>query len=342
MVGPSGESPRPSPLRRGSTGSGSNADGTTTITNPNHCQKCNKNIVKSKPSLKCNCCHLSVHTTCLPDWTDISSTTELNKIISRAGLTWYCSNCQPKLTDYFYGPDIKPSFDQLDHKIDTLTRLMTENHKITKTYAQVTDESKGQNAEIKAIALRLDERTRREIQTRETLERKQSAILHNLPENVNTQSEVCVILQTLGFLPNSTTRISRLGTIRQNTSSAKPRPTKIHFHTEVMKIDFLRSFSSKIDQRHGLFVTLDLSKEEQVREYKLRQARNALSTKFSEHKYRIRGGNIQCQTSSSTTWNNVNSSEIAQTNPASDVHTDDSENNTIPAISTDLTHSDDS
>lgn len=268
---PISEQHRPSPLHQGSP------SGNAILVNPNHCQKCTRNINKSKPSLKCNCCHLATHTACLTDWADITTMAELNKITSRGGLTWYCPNCQPKLNDYIYGPDIKPSFDQLDKKLDSLTLLMTESHKITKTYAQATDESKGNSAEIKAIAQRLEERTKREIQTRETLERKQSAILHNLPENTNTHQEVGDLLQTLGFLPNSTTKVSRLGTKKPNTSTSKPRPTKIQFHTEIMKIDFLRFFHSTVTSKNGMFVTPDMTKEEQNREYKLRQAGNVLT-----------------------------------------------------------------
>lgn len=193
--------------------------------------------------------------------------------------------------------------NSLEDKIDTLTTLMTESHKVTKTYAQATDDSKGNSAEIKAIAQRLDERAKREIQIRENLERKQSAILHNLPENVNTHNEVCNLLQNIGFLPNSTTRISRLGTARQ---SSKSRPTKIQFHTEVMKIDFMRLFHSNLTHKDGLFITPDLSKEEQNREFKLRQARNELTAKFSENKYRVRSGKLQCQSYGSPTWNTIN------------------------------------
>lgn len=296
----------------------------TSATNLNQCQKCHRNVAKSKPSLKCCCCHLSTHTSCTTDWTDVTSNIELTKIISRPGLTWYCPGCQSKLSDYIYIPEIQPSLEQLDQKIDKLTQLVaenqkttdkidklhqlvSENHKITKTYAQITGESREDNTELKAIAKRLDERTSREIQTRENLERKQSVIIHYLPENVNTHSKVQEILQDLNFHPGSTTRVSRLGTFKQDMS--KPRPTKIQFHTEIMKIDFLRLFNSSSDKKNGIFATPDLSKEEQNREFLLRQSRNELTIKFKENKYRIRSGKLQCKTNSSD-WFNIDSNKL--------------------------------
>ena len=39
----------------------------------------------------------------------------------------------------------------------------------------------------------------------------------------------------------------------------------------------------------------NLSKEEQNREFKLRQTRNNLSTKFKTNKYRVCSGKLQCQ-----------------------------------------------
>ena len=83
---------------------------------------------------------------CLPDWNDIKLLwVDKN---NRPGLIWYCQNCQPKLADYFYGPEIRPSIDKLEQKIDTLTRIVTESRKITKTYAQVTGEPKDDIDEI--------------------------------------------------------------------------------------------------------------------------------------------------------------------------------------------------
>ena len=54
-----------------------------------------------------------------------------------------------------------------------------------------------------------------------------------------------------------------------------------------MKINFLRLFIVVLKR--------NLSKEEQNREFKLRQARNDLSTKFKTNKYRVGSGKLQCQ-----------------------------------------------
>ena len=270
-------------------------------TNPNHCLKCLKAVTKTKPSLKCNICHFSAHTYCLPDWADVLTMAELTKITSRTGLVWYCHRCLPKLPEYFFGPGVKPRLEQIDDKIENLTRLVTDSHKLTKTFAQVTGESNDNNAELKVIAERLDQRAKRESLERQKLERNQSAILHGLTEEVNTHKEVSDIVHGLGFLPNSITRVSRLGVQKLNRPQNKPRPVKIQFHTEIMKIDFLRYFNRWSD-RDWMFATPDLTKEEQAKEYKLRCIRNNLSDMFKDNKYRIRSGQLQCSENGTEAW----------------------------------------
>ena len=269
---------------------------------PSSCSVCSKTTNK-KPALKCCTCFAVTHTACVPEWADIKIETDLNKIIPRTGLMWYCSKCLPKLPHYFYGPEVKPRLEDIDSKIENLTKLVSENYKVCKLYSQVVDDSKENNAETRALAEELNNRAKQEALERDRLERKQSAILHNLHENYNTHIGVTSLLADLGFMQNSAVKISRLGSANQLNQS-KPRPVKIQFRSEVLKIDFLRLLN-RFSKRDDMFATQDLTKEEQNKEYQLRMKRNDLASKNPEHNYRVRNGMLQGKAKSSETWTNL-------------------------------------
>ena len=286
---------------RGSSGTPKQGNGTSTAVNPNNCAKCSK-VLGKKAVLKCECCHISTHTACLSDWTDIKNDNDLNKITSRSGLLWYCGTCLPKLPQYFYAPGVQPAIDNIGDKIESLTKLVADSYKITRTYAQVADDTKESGAEVRERLVKLEECTKQQIQERERLERKQSAIIHNVKEDINTHTATLRMLSDIGFTHHSATKISRLGAARtERSSSTKPRPIKIQFRTEIMKIDFLRVYNSW-DQRTNTFATPDLSKEEQEREYRLRMRRNQLSAQHSSNKYRVRNGELQQQVNGEGDW----------------------------------------
>ena len=111
------------------------------------------------------------------------------------------------------------------------------------------------------------------------------------------------LLADLGFMQNSAVKISRLGSANQLNQS-KPRPVKIQFRSEVLKIDFLRLLN-RFSKRDDMFATQDLTKEEQNKEYQLRMKRNDLASKNPEHNYRVRNGMLQGKAKSSETWTNL-------------------------------------
>lgn len=124
---------------------------------------------------------------------------------------------------------------------------------------------------------------------KEKQDRKRSAIVHLISESLNTHNTVLDILDQLGFHRDSVENISRLGRrpMGADNTMTKPRPTKIQFRTETMKIDFLAAFN-RWEDRNGSFSTPDLSKDDQLKEYQLRSKKRNLSTRHPDCKFRIK------------------------------------------------------
>ena len=257
----------------------------------NQCIRCSKAIGK-KLSLKCGTCNLAAHLLCMPEWSDLTSSAELNHVIKRPGLVWYCPNCHPTLKEYFPAPGVKPALDGIDEKLQHITQLLSENSKITKSFAQVAADQRTAEEEVRAATLRIEERSKKESSDREKCERKQSAVLHNIPKDTNTHDTIFEYLQALGFDCRHVDSISRVGRRTNRGAQDKSRPVKIKFVSEVIKIDFLRYYN-KWEEKADSFATLDLTKEEQQREYNLRCRRRDLQAKNESNRYRVRNGELQ-------------------------------------------------
>lgn len=278
-----------------------------TLSGNNSCAACSKSVTRSKCHLKCSTCHEFYHTLCIPEWNDITNQSEL-AIFDRPGVMWYCAKCQPTLKDYVLASGLKDSVELLSTKVDNVTKLLCENVKISKTYASVVND----NADIKNIAVRLEEKIQKQTISKERNERDLSAIVHGLSETGNTHDYVLDTLDCVSFGPSTVKKITRLGQRVNETStdSSKIRPVRITFNSEVNKIDFIRRYNNWSD-RNNTFATPDLSKEEQERGYKLRVTRRELIAKNPENKYRIRNGSIFVQNTNAdpTTWEIVPESE---------------------------------
>ena len=259
----------------------------------NQCIRCNKAIGR-KLSQKCGTCFKPAHLQCMPEWADLNDTNELNHVIKRPGLVWYCPRCHPTLAEYFPAPGVKTALEGVDKKLENIALLLSENSKITKSFAQVTAEQREAEEEARAATLRIEERYKRESNERERSERKQSAVLHNIPEDGNTHDIISGYLQDLGFDNSQVDSISRIGRRSDGFTREKVRPIKIKFVSEVFKIDFLGSYNSW-SERENTFATPDLNKEEQQKEYKLRCLRRNLKSRNESSRYRVRNGELQQQ-----------------------------------------------
>ena len=155
---------------------------------------------------------------------------------------------------------ILDSIDTLSAKVDSVSNLLCENVKISKSYASVVAD----NSDIKNIAIRLEEKIQKDSKSRERDEKDLSAVVHGLSETGNTHNYVLDTLDCVSFGPSSVKKIMRLGKLSGDSprDSSKIRPVRITFHTEIDKIDFIRRYNSW-PEKNRTFATPDLSKEEQ-------------------------------------------------------------------------------
>lgn len=153
-------------------------------------------------------------------------------------MLWYYHECLPTLSDYFPAPNIKSALEAVEQKVDNMTKLICENSKIVKSYAQIVSESQDTELEVNMIAERLEVHAIREADGGEKSLRKCSAILHKIPESGNTQNTVIDLLSNAGFNHNTIEEITRLGKLPSTSDTAKPWPVKVKFESEIMKTDF--------------------------------------------------------------------------------------------------------
>ena len=163
--------------RTSSTSGGSNA-----------CTLCTMSTY-NKPSLECCLCTRSTHTNCLPDWKDLNRSIDITKLFSRSGLKWYCQTCEPTLSDYISGDEIKKSLAQIETKMDSVQNLVCENIKLTKSETFKPDNT---FTEIKQTVERLETNAQSQLKQKEKEERAHSVIIHGLKENNNTMEVLMV------------------------------------------------------------------------------------------------------------------------------------------------------
>ena len=219
---------------------------------------------------------------------------------------WYCPKCLLTLPDYVRAPGVKDELEALNTKIDNLTKMNTEQFKLTKTFSEVvsdgSQDSGAASKQLKATADRLETRLRQDAEEREKLIRKSCAIIHRVPESQNTHNAILDMVSALNIACSNVRTISRLGR-RNNTTETNSynRPVKVEFTAEVVKIDIMKAFN-KWTHRAGCFATLDLTKEERDVEYQLRKKRNELKESNPHNNYSVRNGSLYVQINKTGNW----------------------------------------
>ena len=89
---------------------------------------------------------------------------------------------------------MKDELEALNTKIDNLTKMNTEQFKLTKTFSEVvsdgSQDSGAASKQLKATADRLETRLRQDAEENEKLIRKSCAIIHRVPESQNTHNAI--------------------------------------------------------------------------------------------------------------------------------------------------------
>lgn len=163
-----------------------------------------------------------------------------------------------------------------------------------------TDQIQPEIQEIKKLINTIKEKPPqpKEVSGREDL--RQNVIINGVPEGMkqDLQSRVLTILGGYNIHYTTVSNIYRVG--RYKDTQTRPRPIKLTFISQVVKREFMRNFHQ--DPTNEVYVTNDLTKEEQQKEYDLRVKKRTLVTENPSNKYRIRSGKVESQETSSSPW----------------------------------------
>lgn len=294
------------------------------------CSNCKKSSDKPvggcNVTVSCGTCHSTSHASCIEGWKGKIS----NHGYDLPGLVFYCSSCLPKLKEYVYGPTLAENMDECIQQLKSLTNLIGENLTKTKSYAQVLDENKQQTAEIKTILNTVKSSvdvsqenikqsindslpTSPELQELKVLVNKldhskkltpdpkipeidirNNVIIHGVEEGTkdSLQKRVLDLLHDYNIHYSYVTSIIRLG--RPKPDQKRPRPIKVSFISQVVKREFATRFAH--NRMEGIFITNDLTKEQQKQEFDLRNKKRQLQSENENKKFRIHNGKIEEQT----------------------------------------------
>lgn len=272
---------------------------------------CGKTTNK-KPHLECQECLKLFHTACLGKaWADISTVNDLKKmILSRNGLRWYCSDCEPKIRDYVHSTEISAALMSMDSKVESLTQLICANHQaLTISYRDQAAKSPkkpstSNNDEIqhvRKLVENVDTKLKAQRLAQDKLSRSLNVVIHNLEERNDTMANVSDVCQNLHFSKYLINQVTRIGQRNMADSNKKPRPTKISFSAAIHRDEFLKRFNTW-EGRGVCFCTADHDKAERDREYALRQERNKLQLSNSNNYYQVRNGAIFTKPKQSGKW----------------------------------------
>lgn len=270
----------------------------------NTCIYCRKGIGGKKLILNCACCINPAHLSCIEDWKEITTVADLNKIVGRSGILWYCNICLPTLRTYFPAEGVRETLREIDQKLENVTKMIAATNSNVKSYSEaVTANTTSPNTnEFTVLAKKLETRFKEDADTKQKQLRKVCAVVHNVSEDFNTHNVIFETLADLSVVHSSVVEISRLG--KKKTSYSKPRPIRIQFKTEVTKIDFLSRYSN-YERREDSFATLDLPPDLRDKEYKLRIKKRELSKENTGNKYSIRNGILFLLDRKSRQWTEV-------------------------------------
>lgn len=218
---------------------------------------------------------------------------------------WYCHVCLPTLPSYMPAAGVRDALEIIDKKLENVAKMIASTNSNVKSYAQALSETGAavvdpKLTEVKDLAEKLGSRLRQDEQDKEKQIRKVSAILHNIPEEENTHNVVFDTMTDLYIHHNTVTEISRLG--KKKSTYSKPRPIRIQFASEIIKLDFLRRYV-KYEHKEDSFATTDIPPEMRDIEFKLRIKKRELSKEHTGEKYQIRSGKLYQLDKKQNFWN---------------------------------------
>lgn len=242
------------------------------------CPKCEQGFSPGIDSIECESCQGWFHLECAGF---IKSDL---KTISKKGIHWYCNKCDGCFSSIII------KLHELSSQIDTLAKANENERSEVQSYAEVVkkfDVTSRQNQVMQ-------EQVSKQLKTiRDDMQAEQRALNLVLfgvrePDETNQTSDILTdidsIFKDCGLNYKLTkSQVYRLGP--KKTDSTRPRPLKVCLESEFDKWEVLRRINSIKPQ--GIYGRLDLSREEQEKDFRLRQELKKTREEDPEGKYKI-------------------------------------------------------
>lgn len=270
--------------RRGRVDSVASGDAASSRKNTekSKCEKCNKTL--SDLTIECESCFNWFHIRCVDlDASDMNT-------IEKRGIHWFCDKCDHVLNS------IDSRFKALETKLETF--IDTQESKSDETYASVVSKieksegvlSKHLNDQEKCIKDQ-EKQIKNLRNDLSTENRAKNVIIFGINEGESSPADTVELVNSMisecSFMFNAT----KSNTIRLGAKKVdKPRPVRLSLDSEFDKWELLKRINNlKVP---GTFARLDLTKEEQNKDFQLRQQLRDVRKQDPRSTYKIQKNQI--------------------------------------------------
>lgn len=279
------------PKSRSSSASRASADNCSS-----DCGSCNTTIQTGRGSVECEVCLRWYHLECV----DLSKD-DLATIGRAKGIHWYCKNCDA--TSYQHEKRLNSLEASLTKFLDDQTHSLTDRiaavetqlqevvesqQKATLTYSEVVTKLDASNKTGQAIQEQVSKQFSTLKTEIKTDNRAKNLVVFGMSEasadgeEDSLSESVGQLLKQCSIRPDvSSSECFRLG----QKKTDKSRPVKVVFKSESDKWEALRRINNM--KQKGIFARLDLTKEEQERDFRLRQELKQTREKNPNQKFKI-------------------------------------------------------
>lgn len=246
---------------------------------PAQCGRCAKHVGDHDQSIECDLCNRWYHVEC----TDLTKT-DL-KTVAKPSIKWYCFTCNDTLSS-------------LDSRIKTLEKVVndqvakqtTQIQHSTVTWADLASKLDSNNtfieSQVKTLKAELNKDKEKDF-------RSKNVILFGIKEDENTTFDQTIdqiqsVLSDCHLPPIELPKqnVHRLGP----RTPSKNRPIRIKLSSDTQKWEYLRRINQ--NRSKGIFARLDLNKEEQERDFRLREELKQRKSADPGGQYKIAKGEI--------------------------------------------------
>jgi len=260
-----------------STGGDCQDQGTSASLVP--CGKCKKIIRDDlESSIECETCHLWFHCSC------VNVPEAVLDFLGVRGLHWYCFTCDQSTK----------RLEQIENKVDKIQEIVSNTYEakigpLQKTYAEALAKLENNSSILTSAAKATIKKQDEESKQR----REKNVIIFGLTETTieETISEVkCILDECHIHTTVDKNTLFRLGKHDKSGKHDNPKPVKLCTDGKSKKWDILVAINKL--KRPNVFARLDMSKEEQEEDFRLRMEMKNMREKHPSKKYKIKNKEI--------------------------------------------------